>query len=238
MVSRIEHHALGRAQCQDAGAHPRRIGLLAYRYTECGREFAVSHRCRASALIQGELHLEHDEVVRVLQRAVPVAESQTRCGYPIHLMIPPVEKFHAGHAVGDLDPVGADVLDRRRPSRAGDARQAFQSAEIGAHRSADDSVPVGSGLGSQQWWLDGDRGAGQSHNGEIGQVVGDHHVGSATEQQNRSAVGVEGAHRRDNLIGGETGDDTTHDRAHPQRGHRCQRHVMRDLRAAEIAHAR
>ena len=73
---------------------------------------------------------------------------------------------------------------------------------------------------------------------DSGQGVGDYHVGAAAEYQSGTVAAVECAQCGDDLVGRDAGDDATRHRADPQRGQRGQRNVRRDLRAAEILHAR
>ena len=101
-----------------------------------------------------------------------------------------------------------------------------------------DIVPIGTGFGAQQPGRHGHRGARQPHHGEVGQGVGDHHIGAAAEHQNRAIAAVERAQCGDDLLGRHAGDDASRHRADPQRCQRGQRNVRRDLRAAEILHAR
>src|SRR5439155_12510716 len=53
-----------------------------------------------------------------------------------------LEARHGDERIGDLLPVGADVLDRGRTNRAGDSRKAFDAPPPRPRRSPDHRVPI------------------------------------------------------------------------------------------------
>ena len=240
-VGRVEHHALSGAQRQHRRANLSRISTGAEGHPEGGGEFGVAQRCRKSPLVQRELHLEHDRLGGVFERAVPVAEIQFPGRHPAHVAGGPVQKFHPGHRVGHLDPVGANVLHRRGTRRTRYAGKAFKATEVGIHGHADDMVPVGTGTGAQHSGLRADRGIGHPHDGQVGEIVGDDHVGSTTEHQHRAVMAVQFPQGGDDVGFGHAVDHPPRDRADPQRGQRGQWDVVIDLRATKLlprGHAR
>ena len=95
--------------------------------------------------------------------------------------------------------------------------------------------------GAQQPGLHADRGAGHPHDGQVGKIVGDDHVGSTAEHQHGAVMAVQFPEGGDDVGFGDAVDHPLRDRAHPQRGQRGQWHVVIDLRATELlpmGHAR
>ena len=166
---------------------------------------------------------------------MPIAEPELGGRHPAHLKGPLVEDQNPGEAVGDLDPVGADVLYRCRTGRTGNPREAFQPTEICLQRPNDNIVPFRPGLRPQRRSVDGDGRVRQPHDGEVCEIIGHHHVGAAAEHQHRVwAATVECAHGCDDLLGGLAGDHAPCDRADPQGCQRGHQHVLLDPGAAEI----
>lgn len=143
-----------------------------------------------------------------------------------------VEQPHPTDRVGDLGTVCADVLNRRGTGGTGDTGQAFQPAQPVCKRRHDDVVPRRSGLCAHDVALDGDLGVGEQDDGEVGEVVGQHDVGSAREHEG-IAVGAERARHVDDLLGGVAGDQPLRNGSHAQGGQRRQRHRLGDGRAAD-----
>jgi hypothetical protein len=96
-------------------------------------------------------------------------------------------------------------------------------------RGHDDVVPHRAGLRTQDVAVDADARAGQPDHRQVGDIVGQHHVGSACQHQRPLrgvGSGVQGAQRGDDLLGGLAGDHAARDRADAQRGQRREGHVL------------
>ena len=115
------------------------------------------------------------------------------------------------------------------PSGPRDARQAFQPAEPVRQRRHHDVVPHRAGLGAHDVVLDGDLGVGEQDDGEVAQVVGQHDVRSARQNQGVT-VGAERAGHVDHFLGGVTCDQPSRNGSDAQGGQRRQRHRLGDGR--------
>src|SRR5690606_1090640 len=117
---------------------------------------------------------------------------------------------HRVQEVGDLPAVRADVLDRRRPDAAGDARHAFEPTEAGLDGPGHERVPVLARGNLDAHPLDTvdlrplDPLAlrADPDGGAVEPAVGDHQVRAATEQQHRLTGGVPLGHRGDEFVVG------------------------------------
>src|ERR1700731_1470919 len=69
------------------------------------------------------------------------------------------------------------------PRRSWNSRKALQPAEPMGQRGDDDVVPHRTGFGAHDVVLDGDLGVGEQHDGQVGEVVCQHHVGSTGEHE-------------------------------------------------------
>jgi hypothetical protein len=92
-----------------------------------------------------------------------------------------------------------------------------------------DVVPHRAGLGTHDVVGDGDLGVGEQDDAEVAQVVGQHDVGSARQNQ-RVAVGAERAGHVDDFLGGVTRDQPSRNGSDAQGGQRRQRHRLGDGR--------
>ena len=124
VVGGIEHHAAPAPLLQDgrAGVGERDPG--AELDPERPGQIRIPDRFGEVGDPQLEQHVEHHEPRRVaLEPRVPVGEPAVGPEERAHLAGAAVPDAYLGDRLGDLLAVGADVLDRRRPGRAGDARE-------------------------------------------------------------------------------------------------------------------
>ena len=142
------------------------------------------------------LALEH--AVAVAERTVVRTEAAAGAGVEI-------DRVERVETIDDLQPVGADVLDRRRAHRARDQRQVLQPRPALGQRPAHEVVPVLAGAGLDDPGLG--LGAQQASAGQVdlehdaGEVAGEHHVAAAAEHQARRARPVGLIDQRACLVG-------------------------------------
>jgi hypothetical protein len=95
-------------------------------------------------------------------------------------------------ALGDFQPVGADVLDRRGADGAGDQRQVFQAGPALRQRPLHEVVPVLAGAGAHVpgvGVLADQRAAGNGHvQHQAVEVAGEHQVAAAAETKRRGRL--------------------------------------------------
>ena len=91
-------------------------------------------------------------------------------------------------------------------------------------RGDHDVVPCGAGFGANDVVLDGDLGIGEQHDGQVGEVVCHHHVGSPGEHEDV----VYSPQDCNDLLSARTCDQSARNGSDAQRGQRRQRHVVGD----------
>ena len=159
--------------------------------------------------IEREPHREHDPAAgRALEDARAVGEAARVRLELGDLAARAVEDAHGGDRVADLLAVRADVLDRRRPDGARDAREALHAGQALGDARRDEGVPrlaglhvehdaaAVAGLARDPGGEDADDRAGEA-------VVGDDDVAAAGQHEQGLAGRVGLADRRDEfLLGG------------------------------------
>ena len=190
-------------------------------------QLAVAQRRATAVGVEDELDLQHDGGVGVLENACPVTESEFAAADPAVLSGGPVQQPDPSDRVGDLRAVRADVLHRCRACRAGYPGQALQPPETVLERGDDDVVPHRAGLRAKDVAVDADARIGQPDHGQVGHIVGQHHIGAACQHQH-PVIRVQGAHHVGDLLGALTGDQAAGDRADTQCGQRSERHLLGD----------
>ena len=231
MVGVVEHHALASAQGQHGVAHLGGVGAGARLGAQRRGQLAVAQRRAAAVRVEGELDLERDRGIGVLESACPVTESELVSADPAVHAGGTVEQPDPPDRVCDLRSVGADVLHRGRARRAGDAREAFEAAEAVLQCGDDDVVPDRARLGTQDVAVDVDACVGEPHHGQAGHLVGHHDVRATREHQRpfrRAGFVVQRPDHGDDRLGGLAGDHAFRDRTDAQGGQRCQRHLLHD----------
>jgi hypothetical protein len=103
------------------------------------------------------------------------------------------------------------------------------------HRVDDDVVPDRARIDAQRGAVERDPRRGEPHDGQIGQLVGDHDIGPARQHQRPTRFRVQRAQRGDDLIRCAASDHPPRDRADPQRGQRRKRNALRHLRAGVVS---
>ena len=170
---------------------------LPRRDRERARELGIGQRRRQLAPLEREGDREHDPAAGgALERARAIGEAAGVGGQLLDHVALAVEHAHRHDRLGHLLPVGADVLDRRRADRAGDARQALHAREPLGHAARHEPLPLLARLHGQ---LDApvalallDPRRQHPHDGAGEAVVGDHEVRAAGEEQQRPGLAAHG----------------------------------------------
>ena len=205
-------------------------------------ELRVGDRPRQGGGLELQGHREDDVPVAALEHARPVAEAAGAAIERDRLPRRPIPRAHRADRGGDLLPVSADVLDRGRSNRPGNAREALDPRQPVGDAAGDELVPGLARGDRQPDALAGPRDfhpAGRDPDGDpVEAEVGDHQVGAAGEQQNRLAVAVGGSDRGDEVGAALGRDQPACGTAEPQRrqlrqrGFESCRHPDGSLRAA------
>ena len=228
-VVRVEHHALAAAQAEHRLAHVGERRALAGLHAERARELGVGERARQLAALERERDREHDPAPGVaLERARAVGEAAVGGRELGDLAGRAVERAHGRDRLGDLLAVGADVLDRRRADRAGDARQALDAREPLGDAARHERLPL---LPRGDGQLDApvalallDAAREHAHDRARPALVGDHEVRAAGDEQHVVAL-----RRLDELRLAARLDDRAGGPAEAQGGELAQpRHGPRD----------
>ena len=147
---------------------------------------------------------------------------------------------HRDDRLGDLLSVCTDVLDRRRPGRAGDSRQALDPGQAVGDAASHELVPGlarGDGEPHPLAVVDARRAeaaGGDAHDGALESRIGDHQVGAAGDQQQRLAARVGGGNRLDQLGGARRLEQTSRRATELQRGQLGEWDVVALLHEASI----
>ena len=227
VIGRVEHHALAGPQRQHRVTHQGRVDACARLGAHCRRQLAVAQRCAASFGVEGELDLQHDGDVRVLENACAVTESELVTADPPVLAGGAVEQSYPPDRVGDLCPVRADVLHRCRAGRTRDPRQALQAAEAVLERGRrrrrpTPRPPPRAGCCRRRGcphWPAGPR------SGRTSRRPAPHWIRLPAPAPGRRPVSAQDG---DDLLGGLAGDQAAGDGADTQRGQRSERHLLGD----------
>jgi len=164
---------------------------------------------------QAELEVDgQDDVARAgppveqrpLDQARPVPEAEGLRRQIVRAPGQPVVDVHARDASGHVPPVGADVLDRRRADRAGDAGEGLQAHPFAFDRVDDESVPGRSGRHPEVRALaapllnEDDVLPGVPDDDSVEVVVGGENVRPPAEHHEGAALCVGGADGFDDLL--------------------------------------
>ena len=149
---------------------------------------------RRAAAHESERHVEHDEAVGdgALEEAVAVGKATLGRQEGDDLSVFAVESAHLRDGLGDLLPVGANVLDRSRADEARDAAQALDASKPALHRLLHPAVPgLARGDGDQAGRarvFEAHASLGHGEHEAVDARVGDHEVTAAAEDVKRYAV--------------------------------------------------
>ncbi len=166
-------------------------------------------------MFEPEVHAHHEVAAPVLEDAVPVGEAAFGGGPVADLVGLAVPHPHRGDGLGDLLAVGADVLDRRRPRRSGDAAQALHARAPLLDGPGRELVPHLPGLDAHHVAAHRlDAAAAQQHHRPVEAAVADDDVAAPGQHQGRPG---RGAQRLDGLLGGLGLDQAPRRAAEPQR---------------------
>jgi hypothetical protein len=185
-VGGVQDHALAPAQRQHGLADV----AQGRRVTDRPGQLDVADRARDAAGVQRERHAQDDERARLALEAAGAIGEVALLGRQVDdLAAAAVQRPDRDDGVAHLLAVGADVLDRRRPDRAGNAREALDPGQALGDRVRDEPVPRLAGRDVQDVAvaLDPAREDPDDRAREAG--VADHDVRPAREQQHVVADG-------------------------------------------------
>ena len=188
---RVGIRQLAAAQADDRPAHvgDRRLGN---RHSCQFLAHSSVLQVQPRPLVQAQAHLgdQHPVAQGVLEHAVAVAE---RAGGGVHgarLAAGQRHRLQVDEHVGELCPVGADVLNRRRSHRAGDQAQVLDAAPAARHGERHQALPVVTGRRRHRdrlgILLHCDI-ASVRHDHDAGEVGGEQDVAAAAEHHARQA---------------------------------------------------
>lgn len=197
VVAGVQDHALAPPQRQHRVTDQVQRRPLAHLDAEPLRQLRVGDRPGLRALLEPEVHAEHQVPVGVLEDAVAVGEPAFGRGPVADLVGLAVPHLHRRDGLRDLLAVRAHVLDRRRTGRTGNAAQALHAREAVRHGPRHELVPHMPGLHPHQALADPlDALAAQQHHRALEPRVADDHVRAAAQHQRRPG---RRADRRDGL---------------------------------------
>jgi len=162
------------------------------------RERGVAHGLGLRPMLELEGDRQHDPAARrSLEGAGAVGEPALRRRDLEHRLEHTVIRPHGDDRLGDLLSVCADVLDRRRPDRAGDAREALDPRAAVPGAARDERIPrlTGGDLEAAAVLAHAARHDPHDRAREAG--VGDDQVGPAPQHEERLCGGIGGADGRD-----------------------------------------
>ena len=219
MVSRIQNHALARAQFQHGLAHigsgPTDLpgGSLIRIHAQAPRQLAEAQRHAQPVGGQLELHGRHHGPRGELQVRVAIPQIQGGRLHPLERPARAVVQLHAPQHLRNLRAICADVLHRRGTHGAGDPAQALQPAEPSLDSRGHQLIPFNSRKGSHHTSLAVDRHPclarrvtvsvfaiayvtvtrAQQHHNQLGYCIpiADHEVRSAADDKQWLRVGVQ-----------------------------------------------
>ncbi len=201
MVGGIEDHALAAPQAEDRLADRGERCAAADRDVQRAGQLGVAHRPRPVRGGQAVGDAQHDVPGGVALEGARAVGERARLGRQVpELAVRAVPHPDARDRLGDVLAVGADVLDRRRADRAGDAREALDAGATAGDAALHERVPRLAGGDVQEVAVALDAGGEHADHGPREAGVGHDEVAAARHEEHRLAGRVGGAHGLDELL--------------------------------------
>ena len=199
-------------------------------------ELCVADRASDRRALEAEAHAKHDVPGAAPEPARAIGKGALRAGQLNHSTGLAIVGPHRDDRVGDLLPVGADVLDRRGAYEARDARQALDSRQPIGHASRKQVVPR---LARRRDQLDAIAPGLYRHapgedpqHSAVEPGVGDNQVRPSSDHQEGLAGSVHGGDRLEHLLLALRLDQPAGWPAESERGQLRERNVDAFARAA------